>query len=41
MKLTWADKKFGRICKKCGKRHVSISTRGENLPKDYNRCKEK
>jgi hypothetical protein len=41
MKLTWVDRKYGRVCKKCGKRHTGISTPGHNLPKDSNDCKEK
>jgi hypothetical protein len=34
-KLSWADKKFGKVCK-CGKRHAGISTPGHNLPKNSN-----
>jgi len=39
-KLSWADKKFGKICKKCGKRHPFIGTPGVNLPKNAdNECR--
>lgn len=34
----WADKKFGPVCSKCGKRHGVFSTPGENLPKGSNGC---
>lgn len=40
MKLTWADRKYGRVCKKCNKRHVLISTPGHNLPKQTNICQK-
>jgi hypothetical protein len=40
MKLTWADRKYGRVCKVCGKRHINIGTPGSNLPKDRNVCKK-
>lgn len=32
------DKKFGKVCKKCGKRHIFIGTPGQNLPKETNKC---
>lgn len=35
---TWADKKFGKVCKVCGTRHTFISTPGTNLPKSDNKC---
>lgn len=35
---TWADKKFGKVCDKCGRRHINIGTPGENLPKGENDC---
>ena len=38
VKPTWADKKFGPVCEKCYKRHLSIGTPGDNLPKDRNDC---
>ena len=40
MKLTWADRKYGAVCKKCGKRHTNIATPGTNLPKGTNECKK-
>lgn len=34
------DKLFGPVCKKCGIRHTSFTTRGQNLPKSQsNKCK--
>ena len=41
MKLTWADRKYGKVCLKCGKRHINIGTPGSNLPKGTNYCKQK
>lgn len=38
--LSWADKKFGAVCKKCGVRHAGLSTPGENLPNSRNKCNE-
>lgn len=32
-KLNWVDQKFGKVCKKCGKRHQVFATPGHNLPK--------
>ena len=40
MKMTYIDKKYGKVCKKCNKRHINIGTPGENLPKERNTCKK-
>lgn len=39
MNKTWADK-FGKVCKKCNKRHGVFKTSGHNLPIDNNKCKK-
>lgn len=31
-KLSWADKTYGKVCEKCGKRHTFIVSHGTNLP---------
>ena len=37
---TWADLKFGKVCK-CGVRHINIGTPGHNLPKSNYKCDER
>jgi len=40
--MKYIDKKFGKICPRCKKRHPVFSTRGENLPKSGKiECDEK
>jgi hypothetical protein len=39
-KTSWIDKKYGKVCKYCNKRHIFLSTPGANLPKSDYKCKE-
>jgi hypothetical protein len=39
--MNYIDKKFGKVCKKCGKRHTVFYTPGENLPKSVTKCDDR